>query len=259
MNRRDFLTSVGRCAGGMCVGCALGAFAGSASAGPPARWTREIDFYDQNPEKRIQCFVCPLNCRLDDGETCFCRTRTNVGGTLYSRAYDNPCIIRVDPIEKIPMHHFQPGSETLALAVGGCNLRCLYCQNWEQSQKKPDELRTFKLTAREAVAAAKKKGVKTIAFTYTEPIAFLEWAKDVAIAAKRARLRVVVATAAFVNTEPLLDFARYVDAFTVTLKGFSDEFYHRVAGVNLGPILEAIKTIRHKTDCWLELTHLMVP
>ena len=117
LDRRDFLTTVGRCAGGLCAGCALGALTGEAAAAPP-QWTREIDYYDRLDGRRIQCFVCPLDCTLQDGETCFCRTRTNVGGRLYSRAYDNPCIIRIDPIEKLPLHHFQPGTETLTLGVG---------------------------------------------------------------------------------------------------------------------------------------------
>jgi pyruvate formate lyase activating enzyme len=259
LDRRDFLATVGRYAAGSCVGCGLAGLAGDVPAAPASPWTRQIDFYDQLPDRRIQCFVCPLNCMLSDGETCFCRTRTNVGGKLFTRAYDNPCIIRVDPIEKLPLHHFRPATQTLTLGVGGCNLRCLYCQNWRESQAKPDDLRTFKLTASEAVAAAKKKKIDTIAFSYTEPVAFLEWARDIAVCAKKEGLRVVVATAAFINPEPLLDFAQYVDAFVVALKGFTEELYHRVLGVNLEPVLRAIRTIRHETDCWLELVNLLVP
>lgn len=266
LDRRSFLAAMGQCAGGVCLGCAFARFDSRAIAaddeaaiatGLDAK--REIDFYQQLPDKHIQCFVCPLDCNLADGETCFCRTRTNVGGTLYSRAYNNPCIISVDTIEKLPLHHFIPGSETLTLAVGGCNVRCLYCQNWQQSQSKPDDLKIFELTAKQAVAAAKKKGIKTIAFSYTEPVAFLEWAHDVAVEAKKAGLKVVVASAGFIKTEPLLDLAQYVDAFVISLKGFTEDFYKRMLGIELGPVLEAIKTIRHKTDAWLELVSLLVP
>ena len=258
LHRREFLATVGRCAGGACLACGLGMLPGTAWADPP-RWTREIDFYDQLPGNKIQCFVCPLDCILNDGETCFCRTRTNVGGKLYTRAYENPCILRVDPIEKLPLNHFRPGTQTLTLGVGGCNLRCLYCQNWQQSQKKPDELKTFKMTARDVVSAARKKKLDTIAFSYTEPVAFLEYARDVAVAAKKARLKVVVATAAFVKPEPLLDFARYVDAFVIALKGFDEEFYHRALGVELAPVLTAIETLKKESKCWIELTNLLVP
>jgi pyruvate formate lyase activating enzyme len=285
-DRREFLVSTGAWLGAGCLGCAWGTPAwaqtsqpapttskpsqASKTAGPgqagkapgaqqAGRWTREIDYYDQLSEKRIQCHVCPLNCILQDGETCFCRTRTNVGGKLLTRAYDNPCILQVDPIEKLPLNHFRPGSQTLTIGVGGCNLRCIYCQNWEQSQKMPDELKTFPLTPAEAVAQARKKKLDTIAFSYTEPVAFLEYAKDVAIAAKKAKLRVVVATAAFAEPGPLIEFAQHVDAFVVTLKGFDEDFYHRACGIRLAPVLTAIEALKKNTKCWLELLNLVVP
>ncbi len=240
------------------MGCGLGTFSESAF-GQSARFTREVDFYSKLPGKKIQCFVCPLHCVLEEGQTCFCRTRTNVGGILYTRAFENPCILRVDPIEKLPLNHFRPGTKTLTLGTGGCNVRCLYCQNWQHSQKMPDELKTFDLTAREAIASARKRKIDTIAFGYTEPIAFLEYAKDIAILAKKARLKVVVATAAFAEPDPLLELAKYVDAFVVTLKGFDAEFYRRALGIQLAPVLDAIKTIKQRSKCWLELTNLVVP
>ena len=165
----------------------------------------------------------------------------------------------MDPIEKMPLSHFRPGSKTLTLACGGCNLRCLYCQNWQHSQKRPDELQTFDLTPEEAIQTAKKKGLETIAFNYTEPVTMLEYAKDIARAARRAELRVVAATGAFVEPEPLIDFAQYLDAITIGLKGFTEEFYNTVCGIHLEPVLTAIKTIKTKTDCWLELVNLIVP
>ena len=259
LDRRTFLGTLGRCAGGACLACAFGPSALATGPEQKFKCVREIDFYTHLPERKIQCFVCPLNCELEDGETCFCRTRTNVGGKLYTRAYNNPCLLRIDPIEKMPLAHFRPGSQTLTIGVGGCNLRCTYCQNWQQSQKLPDELKTFDLTADEAIKYARKKKIDTIAFNYTEPIAFLEYASDIAVRAKKARLKVVVATAAFVEPEPLLDFAQYVDAFVVSLKGFDEEFYHSVTGTKLAPVLAAIETIKQKTRCWLEIVNLIVP
>ena len=257
-DRREFLSALGGCAAGAYAGCGLGRWVPWAQA-DPLELKREVDFYDSLPDKQIQCFVCPLDCVLEDGETCFCRTRTNVGGKLYTRAYENPCILRSDPIEKLPLSQFRPGSRTLTIGVGGCNVRCLYCQNWQQSQKKPDELKTFKLTPAEAVAAAKKKKIDTIAFSYTEPVAFLEYARDIAVLAKRAKLKVVVATAAFVQPEPLLDFAKYVDAFSVALKGFDEDFYYHALGITLEPVLTAIEKLKKETKCWLELVNLVVP
>lgn len=259
LDRREFLFRAGQCAGASWLGCTLAGSLALADGTSSAPFTREVDHYTPLPGKRIKCFVCPLHCELNDGETCFCRTRTNIGGRLYTRAYENPCLLRVDPIEKLPLNHYRPGSSTLTIATGGCNVRCLYCQNWQHSQKKPDELKTVRLTPREAVALARKRRVDTIAFGYTEPVAFMEYARDIAVLAKRARLRVVAATAAFVDPDPLLDLARYVDAFVVALKGFSEDFYYRVLGIRLAPVLTAIETLATRSRCWLELVNLVVP
>jgi len=220
---------------------------------------RRVDYFDTLPDKSVVCGVCPRHCAVNDGETGFCRSRTNVGGTYYPRGYARPAVVRVDPIEKIPLSHFRPGTRTMTIAVGGCNLRCLYCQNWQHSQVSPDELKTFDLTPEQAVAAAKEKGVDTIAFNYTDPTASLEYAKDVALAARKAEIRVVAATGGYIEPEPLIDFAQHMDAITVGLKGYTEEFYDKVCGVRLDGVLKAIETIRKKTDCWLELVNLVVP
>ena len=260
LDRRTFLSALGRSAGGACLACGVsGALADRSLGAPPGNLTREVDYYERLPGGQVQCTVCPHHCTLAGGESGFCRARTNVGGRHFTRAYDNPCIIRVDPIEKLPLNHYRPGTKTMTIAAGGCNLRCLYCQNWEQSQEPPDQQKTFELSARQAVAAARRKRIDTIAFSYTEPVAFLEYARDVAARAKGAGLRVVVASAGHVNPEPLLDFAQYVDAFAITLKGFDEDFYRRMSSVSLKPVLATIETIKNKTDCWLELINLVVP
>jgi pyruvate formate lyase activating enzyme len=258
--RREFMGTGVRLAAGACFGCSLWpgrcAFAGTP---PLPKFEREVDFYERLPGRRIQCFVCPLLCKLEDGQTCFCRTRTNHGGRLLTHAYNNPCILRLDPIEKLPLNHFRPGTRTLSIGFGGCNLRCLYCQNWEHSQSKPDEVKTIELTPKQAVEAARNKGVDTIAFTYTEPVVFMEYAKDLAQLAREEGLRVVVATAAFAEPEPLLDFAQYVDAFVVALKGFTEDFYKVVCGSRLAPVLTAIEALHKRSKSWLELITLIVP
>jgi len=269
MDRRELLSSAAGWAAGACgLGCGWGlvwpskaqAARGAEAPGVGAdKPRREIDFYTQLADKRIQCFVCPLHCKLNDGETCFCRTRTNYGGRLFTDAYENPCIIATDPIEKLPLNHYLPGSKTLTIACGGCNLRCLYCQNWQQSQVRPKELKMFRLTPAEAVEGAASQGIRSIAFGYTEPVVFLEYAKDIAKLAKQRGLRVVVATAAFVDPEPLLDFAQQVDAFVVALKAFDEDLYHRTTGVRLEPVKTALETIKTKTKCWLEIVNLVVP
>jgi len=230
-----------------------------AISGKGRPFDREVDLYRKLPDKRIQCFVCPLNCVLSPGETCFCRSRTNVNGTLYSRGWAKPCIVSVDPIEKLPFNNFLPGEKVASIAVGGCNLRCRYCQNWEQSQKKPDDLRpVIDLPPERAVASTQKKGLSTIAFTYTEPTAFHEYVIDIAAEAQRAGVRVVSGTAAFVNRRAIREACRVVDAFAVTLKGFDETFYEKVCGARLKPVLNAIEEIRSE-GVWLELTTLIVP
>lgn len=261
VDRRQFLTELGRYGLGTCGLCALAKIGvnDALAVEPRTRWTREVDFYERLSDGTVVCGVCPHHCMLDDGETGICLARTNVGGKHYSRAYGHPCILRVDSIEKVPLSHFVPGTRTMTIATGGCNLRCLYCQNWQQSQTRPDELKTFDLTPEQAVKAAKEKGIEVIAFNYTEPVAFLEYAKDIARAARKAEIRVVAATGAYVEPEPLIDFAQYVDAITIGLKGFTEDFYETVCGVRLDGVLESIKTIKKKTNCWLELVNLIVP
>ncbi len=228
------------------------------------REAEQSNFLKEVPEsktldgRRTQCFVCPLNCVLDPGQTCFCRTRTNHDGRLLSHAYGNPCILAVDPVEKLPLAHFMPGERTLSLAVGGCNLRCLYCQNWQQSQSRPEELKTFDLPPDKAVEGAGKKDVRILAYAYTEPVAFLEYAADVSALARRNGLRNVVASALFVNPDPLRRLCRNVDAFAAALKGFDESFYEKVLGSQLKPVLRALEVVREE-NVWLEIVNLVVP
>lgn len=258
-DRRAFLHMVGRCAGGACLAWIVGDPLAALASDPPVRATCEVPYYERLAGGRIRCGVCPHHCVLADGERGLCRARRNVGGRHVNTAYNNPCLLNVDPIEKLPLNHFRPGSRTMTIAVGGCNLRCLYCQNWQHSQTSPTELETFPLSAADAVRTARRHQVDTIGFSYTEPVAFLEYATEVAAAARRARLRVVVATAGYVEPEPLLKLAAHVDAFAITLKAFDNEGYERLAGVRLAPVLRTIEQIRAKTRCWLEIVNLIVP
>jgi pyruvate formate lyase activating enzyme len=263
MDRRDFLAAVGRYGAGACGLCALGPLRPTAAAelptfrpGPDAR---RVDFFESLPGRSTVCGVCPRHCVCDDGETGFCRSRTNVSGVYYPRGYARPAIVRVDPIEKLPLSHFRPGTKTMTVAVGGCNLRCLYCQNWQHSQAAPDTLETFDLPPDQAVQAARDKGLDTIAFNYTDPTASLEYATDLARSARKAEMRVVAATGAFIEPEPLLSFARHVDAFVVGLKGFTEAFYQGVVSGRLDGVQSAIETLKRRTDCWIEIVTLIVP
>ncbi|MCG3138838.1 MAG: hypothetical protein HJJLKODD_02707 [Phycisphaerae bacterium] len=259
LDRRQFLTSLARYGGG--IGAA-GILAGNLTHyayGSDQIYEREAEYYERLAGGSTRCKTCPRECELKDNETSHCRGRINRGGMLYSRGYGEPCVVRIDPVELLPLNHFLPGTRTLTLGVGGCNLNCQYCHNWQQSQSMPDTVKTFRLTPQEVIKEAKKRDINIIAFNYTGLISFLEYALDIAKLAKASQIRVIAATAAYVNPTPLLDFARYVDAFTITLKGFDDNFYQQIAGAQLTPVLSAIKAIKSNTSCWLELVNLVVP
>jgi len=218
----------------------------------------EVKLYKKLADRKIQCFVCPLHCILKDGETCFCRTRTNHAGTLYNHAYNSPCVLNVDPIEKTPLLHFLPGTKTLALGLAGCNLRCLYCQNWQIAQDEPVNTKNMKLAADDAVAQLRAKDLPTIAFTYTEPTSYFEYALEVATAVRQAGRRAVMASAAYIETQPLQELCAQLHGMVLALKGFDQEFYLKVCGVRFDPILKAIETAK-ASGRWLELTTLVIP
>jgi len=259
LDRRSFLQQLARSAGSACLLWTLGRVPRAAAADSPPQESCEVDFYQRLPGQRIRCGVCPRHCELADGQTGACRARRNVGGRHISLGYNNPCLLNVDPLEKLPLNHFRPGSRAVTIAVGGCNLRCLYCQNWQHSQRAPDEMETTRLPADAAVRAARRNRVDTVAFGYTEPVAFLEYATEVATAARRARLRVAAASAGYVEPEPFLKLAANLDAVVITLKAFDDQLYQRLAGVRLDPVLRTIELVRSRTKCWLEIVNLVVP
>jgi len=280
MSRRGFFRLLGRAAGTAALASpAMQALFGleEAWAGDDTSGWVESLFYERLPGKKVRCYVCPFDCILDDGDTCRCRTRTNVGGKLLNPAWNNPCIIRLDPIEKMPMNHFLPGEESVSLAVGGCMLRCLYCQNWQQSQSRPHKLKTFDCDARKAVEGVlaqkdrhvedrEAKRVRTIGFTYTEPGATLEYVKAVCKHAKAKGVRTVMATAMFYNKHVMRDICTYTDGIAAALKGWSDLFYHKVVGTrdpaegynDFGAVLEALVTAR-ECGTWIEITNLLIP
>lgn len=252
--------------------CAAGAAGGALAASPALdvvlRFAQDTNFqievasdqYKKLEDKKTQCFICPLDCILKPGETCFCRTRHNVDGKLICHAYNNPCVLTMDPIEKLPLSHYLPGEQTLSLAVGGCNLRCLYCQNWQQSQAKPQDLKNFTVTKEDAVSGMKKKDGRIIAFTYTEPVSFYEYIRDVSEYAHKQdkKIRTVAATALFVSPDALKRWCKHVDAFAVALKGFDEKFYDRVLGSKLKPVQDALVVLKEQ-KVWFEIVSLIVP
>lgn len=208
--------------------------------------------------QRVQCLLCPHYCELKEGQTGICRTRQNVGGTLYSNAYGNPCSVAVDPIEKKPLFHFLPGSRILSIATAGCNLRCLNCQNWSISQNSPSDVPEYELSPEAIVELALKEETESIGFTYTEPTVFFEYMLETAKLARQKGIKTVMVSNGYINPEPLKELCAYLDAVNIDLKVFDDLTYRKLTGAKLKPVLETLKILKSEY-VWLEITNLLVP
>ena len=206
----------------------------------------------------MECQLCPHHCRIADGKTGICRSRRNEGGVLVSEVYAKPCSLAIDPIEKKPLYHFHPGTTCLSLACTGCNFRCLNCQNHEISQVSPADVDHYELVPSDVVSLCQKYRCPGIAYTYTEPLTYLEYIIDTARLAHEAGLWNILVTAGYVCQEPLKDLLPYLDAANVDLKSFSDDIYKRVSGGHLQPVLDTILAMK-QAGVWLEITNLLIP
>jgi pyruvate formate lyase activating enzyme len=229
-----------------------------AACHAPAEPSRALYCHVPHQGRYVRCGLCPHRCVLAEGERGNCRVRENRGGKLYTFVYGNPCAVHVDPIEKKPFFHFLPGTTAFSLATAGCSLRCQYCQNYAISQEPPEETQNYDAPPAAIVEASAQQRALTIAYTYSEPMVFYEYMLDTARLARRTGLRNAVISAGYVNSEPLRELCRTVDAIKIDLKGNNEDFYRQVCGGTLQPVLEAIRTI-HEMGVWLEIVNLVVP
>ena len=218
----------------------------------------ECRYYKKSDDGRIECQLCPHHCRMADGKTGLCRSRKNKGGVLVSEVYGKPCSLAIDPIEKKPLYHFHPGTTCLSMACTGCNFRCLNCQNYEISQVQPSEVDHYDLSPEAVVELCLEHHCPGIAYTYTEPLTYLEYITDTARLAHKAGLWNILVTAGYVCQEPLNDLLPYLDAANIDLKSFSDDIYMKVSGGHLQPVLDTILAM-HGAGVWIELTNLVIP
>jgi pyruvate formate lyase activating enzyme len=202
--------------------------------------------------------LCPRACRIADGDRGWCGTRVNRGGTLFADVYGRPAAVRVDPIEKKPLHHFLPGSSILSIGTVGCNLDCAWCQNCGLSRAHPDDVAASPLPPGDVAALARRHGCASVAFTYNEPTVFAEYAADAADAAHAAGLKTVAVTNGYIAPEACRDLYRRIDAANVDLKSFRDATYRRFTGGTLAPVLDAL-TCMKALGTWIEVTTLVVP
>ncbi len=223
----------------------------------PWKWSIEAFRYSSNGTD-VQCQICPNRCYLEPGDRSVCRSRVNIAGKLYSLTYGNPVAVHNDPIEKKPFNHFYPGTWILSIATTGCNFRCLNCQNWEISQKRPEDVKFRELFPSDVVKVAKKYKLPSIAYTYTEATTYYEYMLDTAKIAKSNGLKNAYVSNGYINREPLIELAKYLDAARIDFKSFDDRIYRCLNGGTLNPVLDTMKTL-HQEGVWLEIINLVVP
>ncbi len=243
-------------------------------------WVREASHYLELG-RNVKCQVCPNECVLEPEDRSHCRNKVNKDGKLYTLAYGNPCSFHVDPIEKKPLFHFLPATGVFSIATSGCSLRCLNCQNWEISQKKPEEIKDphgqelkfdpermdylsredlarLSMFPEDVVKLAELSRSRSIAYTYSEPTSFYEYMLDTARLARSKGIKNVWVTNGYIKRDALSDLCDSLDAANVDLKAFSKDIYRELNSGKLQPILDTLKLLKER-NVWFEVTNLIVP
>ena len=221
--------------------------------GKPAR------YWEKLPNGRVQCNLCPSHCRLRPGQrgACFVRAGSDTGIVLTT--YGRSSGFCIDPIEKKPLNHFFPGTSVLSFGTAGCNLTCRFCQNWDISKSREIDTLCDRGEPEAIADAALRHGCRSVAFTYNDPVIFLEYAVDIARACRERDIRTVAVTAGYICEEPRREFFAAMDAANVDLKAFTDSFYRRLCGAQLQPVLDTLVYLKRETSVWFELTTLLIP
>ncbi|MBU7013462.1 MAG: AmmeMemoRadiSam system radical SAM enzyme [Theionarchaea archaeon] len=215
---------------------------------------KEARFYEPLPSDVIQCHLCPHECVIKHGKRGMCGIRENQKGILYSTSYEQVTSRGVDPVEKKPLYHFHPGSETYSVGTLGCNLSCSFCQNWEISQER---VPTYRMTSRQIVEAAETRRCISIAYTYNEPSIWYEFVSDTAALAREHGINNILVTNGYLNEEPLKELLPFIDALNIDVKAFTDSFYKELCHGKLDPVLKTAEMARQ--HAWVEITTLIIP
>ena len=223
------------------------------------RYTVSTRYWHALADGRVECDVCPRRCRLAEGQRGFCFVRACRGGEVVLTTYGRASGFCVDPIEKKPLNHFLPGTAVLSFGTAGCNLGCRFCQNWDISKSREVDTLSAEASPGTIARAARDLGCASVAFTYNDPVIFLEFAVAVAEACHARGIRTVAVTAGEISPEPRAEFFRHMDAANVDLKAFTERFYASLCASSLAPVLDTLRYVHHETDCWLELTTLLIP
>src|SRR5437763_15121232 len=219
----------------------------------PGRWWIML------PDGRIECRLCPRFCKLNEGQRGFCFVRQRVDDRILLTTYGRSSVFCVDPIEKKPLNLFLPGTSVLSFGTAGCNLCCRFCQNWDISKSRELDALADAATPEGIAEAAERLGCASVAFTYNDPVIFMEYAIDIADACRARGIRAVAVTAGYMCPAPRSEFYAHMDAANVDLKGFTERFYAKTCSGHLEPVLDTLRYLRHDTDVWFELTNLLIP
>jgi pyruvate formate lyase activating enzyme len=211
------------------------------------------------PDGRIQCDLCPRDCKLHEGQRGLCFVRRMEGGEMVLTTYGRSSGFCVDPVEKKPLNHFYPGTSILSFGTAGCNLACKFCQNWDISKSKEMDRLQDEASPAAIAKAARDLGCRSVAFTYNDPVIFAEYAMDIADACREEDVKTVAVTAGYIHAAPRRAFYAKMDAANVDLKGFTDDFYWKVCGGRLQPVLDTLVYLVKETQVWTEITTLLIP
>jgi pyruvate formate lyase activating enzyme len=217
------------------------------------------DHWHRLEDGRTQCDVCPRSCRLQEGQRGLCFVRMRQDDRIVLTTYGRSSGFCVDPIEKKPLNHFLPGTATLSFGTAGCNLACRFCQNWDISKSRQTHTLADAASPEEIAEAAVRLGCRSVAFTYNDPVIFMEYAIDVADACRERGVKAVAVTAGYINRDPRAELFGHMNAANVDLKGFTERFYHDLCAGHLAPVLETLEHLRFETGVWLEITNLLIP
>ena len=215
-------------------------------------------FFRTRPDGRVQCTLCPHYCRIPEGGMGFCYIHQNHKGRMVNVAYGKPTAVAVDPIEKKPLFHFLPGSTILSIGTAGCNMGCKFCQNWDISKARADQVRSIRLPPQAAVDLAVREGCPSIAYTYNEPIVFAEYLMDIAVLARSAGLKNVMVSNGYITDEALPYVFENIDAANIDLKAFDDHFYRKYTLSQIKPVLNTLVKLK-EMGVWVEITTLLIP
>jgi len=216
-------------------------------------------YFSRLGDGRVRCEVCPRYCALHDGQRGMCFVRAREGDGIVLTTYGRSSGFCVDPIEKKPLDHFLPGTPVLSFGTAGCNLGCRFCQNWDISKSREIDRLSDAASPEQIAQAALDAGCSSVAFTYNDPVIFLEYAVDVAQACRARGLKTVAVTAGYICAEPRAEMYRHMDAANVDLKGFTEEFYRKLCLGHLQPVLETLVYLKRETRVWFEITTLLIP